>query len=78
MMLSLAVSACQDIPTVVHPAKSGELAPNRNVSGNAESASRYTCNLSTRDVDGQYPFAYRTVAMSFPKPALSENGETVL
>lgn len=78
MMLSLAVSACQDIPTVVHPVGPGGMAPNRNASKNAESASPYSCNLSTRDVDGPYPFAYRTVEVSFPKPALHESGETVL
>jgi hypothetical protein len=76
-MLTLTASACQDLPTDGDnsPAPGRRPASNRST---PDGPSPYTCNISTRDPDGPYPFVYKHVVVDFPKPALAENGETVL
>lgn len=78
MLFTMAASACQDLPTTGGPISEPGRAPSQDASRTPDAAPPSTCRLSTRDVDGPYPYQYRTVAVTFPKPALNEHGETVL
>lgn len=79
LLLGIAASACQDLPTASDSRPPAGEQPARWGSSSApKSASPYMCYLSTRTPDGPNRYAYKHVRIDFPKAFIDDSSATAV
>jgi hypothetical protein len=79
VLLGIAVSACQDLPTPSDSTRSAGEPPVRlGLSSASRSQSPYMCYLSMRTPEGPNRYAYKHARVDFPQPFIEDSSETAV